>query len=62
MSQTVLLAGGAVAACVFLALILALRRDPKDAPPRVSIGLPVIGNIMAFLRSPLNMIRSCYEK
>lgn len=62
MSQTALLAGGTLVAFVFLALLLALRRDPKDAPPRVSLGWPVIGNIAAFIKSPLNLIQHCYEK
>ncbi|CAM9433996.1 unnamed protein product [Pylaiella littoralis] len=62
MPQTALLAGTALVACVFLALISAFRRSPKDAPPRVSMGMPLFGNIAAFLRSPLNMIRDCYDK
>eukprot|EP00752_Nemacystus_decipiens_P012524 g11092.t1 len=62
MPQTALLAGAALVACVFLALISAFRRSPKDAPPVVSMGMPVLGNIRAFLRSPLNMIGDCYKK
>lgn len=62
MPQTALLAGAALVACVFLALISAFRRSPKDAPPTVRMGMPVVGNIRAFLRSPLNMISGCYEK
>ena len=34
-----------------------------DAPPTVKLGvMPVLGNIRAFLASPLNMISNCYEK
>lgn len=62
MPQTALIAGGALIACVILALLSALRRDRKDAPPRVSMGIPVFGNIAAFLRSPLNMIENCYAR
>lgn len=62
MPQTALLAGTALVACVFLALISSFRRSPKDAPPAVRMGMPVFGNIAAFLRSPLNMIRDCYDK
>lgn len=62
MPQTALLAGGALIACVFLALMSSLRRSPKDAPPQVRMGMPVLGNIAAFLRSPLNMIKACYDK
>lgn len=62
MPQTALLAGTALVACVFLALISAFRRTPKDAPPAVRMGMPVFGNIAAFLRSPLNMIWDCYDK
>ncbi|CAN0604270.1 unnamed protein product, partial [Ectocarpus sp. 12 AP-2014] len=45
-----------------LALIAAFRRSPKNAPPVVRMGVPVFGNFAAFIRSPLNMIRECYEK
>lgn len=63
MPQTALLAGAALAACVFLALMSAFRRGQKDdAPPTVTIGMPVLGNIIAYLRSPLNMIKDCFEK
>lgn len=62
MPQTALLAGAALVACVFLALISAFRRSPKDAPPVVRMGMPVFGNIRAFLASPLNMISDCYKK
>lgn len=62
MPQTTLLAGAALVACVFLALISAFRRSPKDAPPSVRMGLPIVGNIRAFLSSPLNMIKDCYDK
>ncbi len=62
MPQTTLLAGAALLACVFLALISAFRRSPKDAPPSVRMGLPIFGNIRAFLSSPLNMIKDCYDK
>lgn len=61
MPQTALVAGGTLIVCIFLALLSALRRDPKDAPPRVSMGMPLVGNIAAFVRSPLNMIQTCYE-
>lgn len=59
--QTTLIAGGALVLCVFAALLSVLRRDPKGAPPRVSLGMPVFGNIVAFLRSPLKMIETCYQ-
>lgn len=62
MPQTTLIAGGALVLCVFAALLSALRRDPKGAPPRVSLGMPLFGNIAAFVRSPLNMIETCYKK
>ena len=63
MPHMALLAGAALVACVFLALISAFRRTPKDAPPTVKLGvIPVLGNIRAFLASPLNMISNCYEK
>ena len=63
MPHMALLAGAALVACVFLALISALRRTPKDAPRTVKLGvIPVLGNIRAFLASPLNMISNCYEK
>eukprot|EP00903_Cladosiphon_okamuranus_P006258 g6141.t1 len=61
--QAALLVGAsASAACVFLALVSAFRRSPKDAPPFVRTGIPVLGNIRAYVRSPVNMIRDCYEK
>lgn len=61
--QTALLAGAsALAACVFLVLVSAFRRSPKDAPPFVRTGMPVLGNIMAYVRSPMNVIRQGYEK
>ena len=62
MSSTVLLAGAALVACVVLASTSALRRTPKDAPPIVRMGMPVLGNILAFLRSPVFMAKECYEK
>ncbi|CAN0171537.1 unnamed protein product [Ascophyllum nodosum] len=40
----------------------ALRRSPKDAPPVVSRGFPILGNIAAFMRSPIRMIQSCYNE
>lgn len=61
MPQTALLAGIALVSCVFLALMSVFRRSPKDAPPTVSLGMPVFGNIAAFLSSPLRMIRNCYD-
>lgn len=62
MLQPALLAGAALVACVILALTSVLRRSPKDAPPIVKLGMPVLGNIRAFLRSPLKTIRECHEK
>eukprot|EP00752_Nemacystus_decipiens_P012521 g11089.t1 len=57
-----LFAGAALVACILLALISAFRRSPKDAPPVVRMGMPVLGNITAFLRSPLKMMSKCYDK
>lgn len=62
MSHTAVLAGAVLVACVVLALLRTLRSSPKDAPPIMKLGMPVLGNIRAFLRSPLNLVRECYEK
>lgn len=63
MPLSALLAGGVFLACtIFLALLVVLRRDPKDAPPKVSIGVPLLGNIKAFVDSPMKMIGDCYDK
>eukprot|EP00752_Nemacystus_decipiens_P011637 g10332.t1 len=63
--QTAVLAAIAsvFAACVLLALVTALgRRRRKDAPPSVRIGVPVVGNFRAYLRSPIKLITDGYEK
>lgn len=60
--QTVLLAGGVLVTFLLLALMSALRRTPKDAPPVVSQGLPLVGNIAAFIRSPIKMMQACYKE
>lgn len=62
MPQTALLVSGAIFAFVLLALLSALRRSPKGAPPVVRRGLPLVGNITAFVRSPIRLIQSCYEE
>eukprot|EP00903_Cladosiphon_okamuranus_P015547 g14353.t1 len=62
MSQKALVAWVALVTCVVLALMSALRRRPHDAPPIVKLGMPVVGNVRAFLRSPLKMMSTCYEK
>eukprot|EP00903_Cladosiphon_okamuranus_P022107 g20329.t1 len=60
--QTALLVGAsALAACASLALVSAFRRGPKDAPPTVRMGMPVLGNIIAYVRSPVKMLRDCYD-
>eukprot|EP00752_Nemacystus_decipiens_P012520 g11088.t1 len=62
MSQPALLAGATLLACVVLALTFSLRRRPKDAPTIVKLGMPVLGNVRAFLGGPTSTIRECYEK
>jgi len=51
-----------VGAGVVILLGMLLFGRPKASPPSVSIGLPVIGNIIAFVKSPINLMRECYEK
>eukprot|EP00953_Heterococcus_sp_UTEX-ZZ885_P012841 7343-Heterococcus_DN1.PRE.1 len=52
---------GAVAAAITLAAIF-LNRSPANAPPRVSTGLPVLGNAIAFVKGPLKMIEHFYKR
>mmetsp|Transcript_43 Transcript_43/g.89 ORF Transcript_43/g.89 Transcript_43/m.89 type:complete len:480 (+) Transcript_43:53-1492(+) len=47
---------GGVIALIFLSF------RPKNAPPSAKLGAPVVGNIMAFIKSPLGAIKTCYEK
>ena len=61
--QTSLLAAAsALAACVILALVSALRQSRKDAPPALRMRVPVLGIARAYLRSPFKLITHCYEK
>ncbi|CAM9902103.1 unnamed protein product [Heterosigma akashiwo] len=58
---------GIIGASILLGALLALivfvfRPRPKNAPPSVKLGAPVIGNIQAFIKSPLGLIKNCYEK
>jgi hypothetical protein len=52
---------GAVAAAITLAAIF-LNRSPANAPPRVSTGLPVLGNVISFVKGPLKMIEHFYKR
>eukprot|EP00903_Cladosiphon_okamuranus_P015545 g14351.t1 len=62
MSLPALLAGAALVACVVLALMSTRQRSPKDAPPIVKLGMPVLGNFIAYLRSPVETIKECQKK
>lgn len=60
--ETAVLAGAsALAACFILVLVSAFRRSPKGAPPIVRVGMPVLGNIRAYVRSPIKLITHCHE-
>eukprot|EP00752_Nemacystus_decipiens_P011638 g10333.t1 len=63
--QTALIAAvSALTACVLLALLVSVvrRRRRKDAPPSVRIGVPILGNFKAYVRSPIKLITHSYEK
>ncbi|CAM9909662.1 unnamed protein product, partial [Discosporangium mesarthrocarpum] len=60
--QTYLVVGGVALAAIVLVLISTMRREPKDAPPKVYLGIPIIGNIIAFIKGPLGMLDSCCKK
>eukprot|EP00903_Cladosiphon_okamuranus_P013989 g13010.t1 len=62
-TQTALLAGAsAMVACMSVVLLSVFRRSTEDAPPSVRMGMPVLGNVRAFVRSPVKMIGECYAK
>ena len=64
MPQTALFAGAALVTCVcMVVLISTFRGSPKkDAPRIVTVGIPILGNIRAFLAGPLHLIANCYEQ
>jgi sterol 14alpha-demethylase len=57
----------ALIGCVVLAIITFLfsflwKRRPRNAPPNAHIGLPIIGNYVSFLSSPVEFIAKGLEK
>lgn len=39
-----------------------LRRRPEGSPPIASVGLPLIGNFLAFAKNPVAFIQTCLDK
>jgi len=55
-----LVVGSILAGAVLAYFIFPFR--PKKAPPNVSLGIPVFGNVLAFIKSPLGLINKCYQQ
>jgi len=50
------------AACVVAGLIYRRWKTSKKTPPKATMGLPVVGPIVQFLKDPLTLIRKGYEQ
>ena len=48
-----------IAVAIFVTVVLPLTR-PKDLPPVIPSGIPVIGGLIQFLRGPLPLIKRVY--
>lgn len=51
-----------LAAVVALVILLVASRRPKNAPPNVRKGLPIIGNFIEFAKGPMNFMNACYAE
>jgi hypothetical protein len=46
---------------VFLYLTTPRKAKNKDAPPMVKSNIPFIGTVLEFAKSPVKMVRRCYD-
>lgn len=46
---------------LFLYITIPRKAKNRDAPPMVTSSIPLIGTVIEFAKSPVKMVRRCYD-